>query len=402
VCVCVCVCVCAMAPVAEVDEVHSDELRLPAAAATMLLPWPVPTPLEGVKSRKRAIFSLEAANVVVEGDVVSRISSVRLCLESRVVAVGAAGRALVEVLLGDRKLAGGRAQAHDGLRAVRLGASTAGCLDADGHFDEAAVVTALQCRPHVVVLEEGVESEAWASIFEHLLTCAEVISFRGAIVVCAHEETLAVRSLCTERWTGADGWLWQEQLAGDALEIWEDVLGALSTKCDKSIQPQEGMDDLLRECSEVAQHFFSEDSVAKARERGWVLSLLVEPLPAEPPRLCAFMCHRPPGHGRNDLHVARLAVPETARRGGYGQRLMHWILRKAANLPKSECAWVSLSSLDTAMPFYEKFGFIDMTCDDMEDPDHFQTWMELQNVSVVSEAEDTEDEEGWEDDEESS
>lgn len=64
---------------------------------------------------------------------------------------------------------------------------------------------------------------------------------------------------------------------------------------------------------------------------------------------------------------------------------MTWILTKAAQMPRSKCAWISLSSLDTAIAFYEKFGFCDMTCDDIaEDEDHFQTWMELRNVSVVA------------------
>lgn len=60
------------------------------------------------------------------------------------------------------------------------------------------------------------------------------------------------------------------------------------------------------------------------------------------------------------------------------------VLRKAARMPSSECKWISLSALDTAVLFYEKFGFDDMTVDDITNPDHFQTWMEMKSLSVVS------------------
>merc|ERR1712118_43245 len=99
--------------------------------------------------------------------------------------------------------------------------------------------------------------------------------------------------------------------------------------------------------------------------------------------LGGFICYRLPVAPAAELHIARLAIWPGIQKGGYGQRLMFYILTKAARMSQSECNWISLSALDTAVPFYEKFGFTDMTIDEVEDPDHFQTWMELKNMSIV-------------------
>jgi len=377
---------------------ESSDLLEDEQPAAKVLQWPAPALLEGVKSRKRAVFSVESAKIVV-GDGVSRISSVRLALESRVLASGAAGRALVEVLLGEQKLAAGQAKRHDAFRVARLGPNY---IDSDQVVGEviaeiaaSAATAALQDRPQALVIDasrETLQQEAWALVLRHILESPEVRSFRGAVVVCADEETPLIKSICSERWTGADGWVWQEQLAGDDLEIWEDVLGG-KPNYGQSSPSSDIVAELLKEVNEVGDKYFSEDVIEKSKRLGWTLSLLVEPCTDGPARLCGFLCHRLPTSKKNDLHIARLAVPEAQHKGGHGHRLMHWILRKAANMPNSECAWVSLSALDTALPFYEKFGFCDMTCDDLEDPDHFQTWMEMPNHSIVPDQVMSDDEE---------
>ena len=53
---------------------------------------------------------------------------------------------------------------------------------------------------------------------------------------------------------------------------------------------------------------------------------------------------------------------------------------------KSECGWVSLYALDNVIPFYERFGFCDLTCDDGSN--NQGTYMTLKNISVELEDDD--------------
>lgn len=354
--------------------------------------WAAPSPLEGVKSRKRPIFSIEAGEVSLGGDV-SRISSVRITLQSRIVARGEAGRALVELLLGDRQLKLGKPHRHAGLVVAHLGPHLSG---ADKESDEAQHVASIEAelerrRPHIVVLDEArsMGNVSWARAFMAILASPTFCAFRGATVVACSSAAEActamplIEDVCSERWLGADGWLWQESIAGDALHILEDVLspckdgGVGDVHVDVLLQ---GVRELSRDC------FFGEDSVAKAQDREWALSLLVKaPEDGGERKLCGFICVRWPTHSKPELHIARLAVPKECRSCGHGQRLMQWVLRRAARLPQSVCPWISLSALDTAVPFYEKYGFVDMTADDIDDPEHLQTWMELKNRSRVPE-----------------
>lgn len=350
--------------------------------------WPIPQALEGVKSRRRPIFAASSASLAVAGEAVSQISGLKITLESRILAVGDAGRAAVELLLGERQLTHGRPSRHDGLRVARLGPLP---LSSNSGYDSGAIATiiadALEQRPQVVILEERPDAgEAWQNALLDILDGPQVRSFRGAVITsvqsCESKVGCASLALCRERWLGADGWLWQERVAADSLELWEDVLGE-----GDLFKNDPRLDKFLPGVAEMATHFFHEDAVAKCRDNGWKLSLLIDRNAEEGAELCGYMCHRPPRDGKTTMHVARLAVPAQRQCGGYGQHLMLWILRKAARMPHSECAWISLSSLDSAMEFYERFGFVDMTCDDHTDPDHFQTLMEMQNRSVVAEAE---------------
>mmetsp|Transcript_9692 Transcript_9692/g.18646 ORF Transcript_9692/g.18646 Transcript_9692/m.18646 type:complete len:367 (-) Transcript_9692:92-1192(-) len=360
----------------------------PMDAASNAVTWPVPQALEGVKSRKRPIFAVSSASLAVAGEAVSQISGLKINLESRIAAVGEAGRAAVELLLGECQLTRGRPCRHDRLRAARLGPPP---QSSDFGFNSDTIATAiadvLEQRPQVVILEERPDAgEAWQTALLDILDGPQVRSFRGAVITSVQslesKVGRAALALCHERWLGADGWLWQESVGADSLEVWEDVLGEGGLFKDN---PR--LDKLLPEVAETASHFFKEDAVAKSLEHGWKLSLLIDKDAEEGAEFCGYMCHRPPRDGKNALHIARLAVPVKRHYGGYGQHLMLWILRKAARMPQSECAWISLSSLDSAMDFYERFGFVDMTCDDQTDPEHFQTWMEMQNRSVVAEAE---------------
>lgn len=111
---------------------------------------------------------------------------------------------------------------------------------------------------------------------------------------------------------------------------------------------------------------------------------------SEPKRFCGFICYHLSTKSA-EFHVARIAVIARSRGKGYGKHFMQWMLRKCALLPRTQCAWISLSALDEAVSFYEHFGFTDMTCDDIDDDEHIQTWMELKNISVAPDEPDTSD-----------
>eukprot|EP00928_Gymnodinium_smaydae_P011210 TRINITY_DN14163_c0_g2_i1.p1 TRINITY_DN14163_c0_g2~~TRINITY_DN14163_c0_g2_i1.p1 ORF type:complete len:371 (-),score=64.46 TRINITY_DN14163_c0_g2_i1:326-1438(-) len=350
--------------------------------------WAKPAPLEGVKSRKRELFGLEACAIVID-DFEHSTSSLKVTLESRIVAVGIEGRSLVEVLLEKRSLARGRVSRHEQLRVAHIGSHLAGASAASVEDHVASIEAVLREQPQVLVIDDvcACGDEAWAVVFAALMEGEAVRTFQGAVVVCVDDERKTSAFSRIERWTGAAGWLWQEKVEGDSLEILEDVL-------ESGSESYSNMNALLTEASTLSQECFSEDCVEKCRNRGWVLTLLTEPGTDGTRSLSGFICLRMPNERKNDLHIARLAVPRFERRSkGCGQRLMNFALTKAARLPQSECAWISLSALDTAVEFYERYGFCDMTCDAVDDPDHFQTWMELANKSVVEESEHDESEE---------
>merc|ERR1712070_627114 len=91
-----------------------------------------------------------------------------------------------------------------------------------------------------------------------------------------------------------------------------------------------------------------------------------------------------------EFHIHRLAVVQGHRGRGLGQILMQCALAKAASLPQSKCRWITLSALNSAVSFYEHFGFVDLGCGDPLAEDG-QTWMELQNTSSSAAAEDDDD-----------
>uniref|UniRef100_A0A7S4R4J4 N-acetyltransferase domain-containing protein n=1 Tax=Alexandrium monilatum TaxID=311494 RepID=A0A7S4R4J4_9DINO len=369
--------------------------------------WPPPAPLEGVKSRRRALFALaEGSELAVEGgETLVASMSIALKLESRIAAVTVPGRALVGLLLGERQLTAGQSQRHQDLAVTHLGPHLAAEASAavprpccGDHL--AAVAAALQGRPQVVVLDEGraAGDEAWAVVFRQLLESEALKAYRGAVVVQAAEEIALVKRACAERWVAVGQQLWQvedsstpgieeeeeeqeEEMssAGDTSEeIVEDALSATL--------PEELLDE-VRALSGLC--FNEEDSVAKSQKNGWSMMLLVATADRRPgleghalQQLIGFLCYQHLPAPKAEFHIRRVAVSEEHRGSGHGRQLVQWALDRAANLPQSQCAWVSLSAFNHAIPFYERLGFTDMTCGDPDDPDG-QTWMERKNVSRV-------------------
>jgi len=201
----------------------------------------------------------------------SRVVGVKLTLKSRVAAVGEEGRSISELLLGHRKPKMAKPQRHEGLAVVHLGPHLASAPFASAELAMAAVASELrQKQPQVVILDEARHSgdEVWAAAFSVLLASETVKAFRGAVVFCVAEETPAITSVCSQRWTGDAGWLWQENIESDDFEILEDV----------AANDGEDVRALLEEVRDVSEEYFNEDSVAKAKSRGWVMSLLTLPM----------------------------------------------------------------------------------------------------------------------------
>eukprot|EP00747_Dinoflagellata_sp_TGD_P166450 gnl/TRDRNA2_/TRDRNA2_189245_c0_seq1.p1 gnl/TRDRNA2_/TRDRNA2_189245_c0~~gnl/TRDRNA2_/TRDRNA2_189245_c0_seq1.p1 ORF type:complete len:366 (-),score=65.34 gnl/TRDRNA2_/TRDRNA2_189245_c0_seq1:104-1201(-) len=362
------------------------------APASEMSNWPAPAPLAGVKSRKRAIFEVETGEIAIGNDSkrVSRITGVKLTLDSRIAAIGQEGQALVQLLLGERQLAQGKALRHDDLAVAHLGPHLAGCQGASVDELATAVAAALQARPQVIVLSESaaVGDDAWSRTFAEL-TCdsGPLDAFNGAVVLCVDEETPEARRICSKRWAGEAGWLWQEEIRpAHNVKIVENALA-----------PESGLvglpewEEVFQEVRELEDAEFSESCAFKFES--WQTTLLTEVDPSSGvPQLCGFICLlvKP---SEAEVRITRLAVLKNYRKCGYGEMLMRWALVKAAKMPLSECGWISTYAIDNVVPFYERFGFMDMTCDDVDDENHHQTFMMLKNISEV-ELEDEEDSDG--------
>lgn len=251
---------------------------------------------------------------------------------------------------------------------------------------------ALENRPHVLILDEaaGAGNEDWSQAFHQLLHHQAMHEFRGAVVICAAEETQDMRRICKHRWTGAGEWFWQESMEDDeALEFSEDVLSRAGEEAyveEQFLQEVRSMNPFL------------EDTIKVAQDCGWTLTVLTTLAPEDAESgeasahadsskskrsLAGFICYTFafPGY----FKIKRIAVVKTLRKGGYGRRLLRFALDKAAQRPHSEVAWVALSAMDAAVPWYERFGFMDMTADDIEAREHRETEMELPNISTICE-----------------
>jgi len=347
--------------------------------------WPSPAGLEGVKSRKRLILDVKKSYFKsIESQNVNTFSGLKLSLESRIAAVGKNGSASIGLLLGERTLVKGEVTRHDSLEVAHLGPHLMDTSDPSIEECFAAISSAMQHEPQVVILDEGASAgiKAWNQTFSSILDSDVLQAFRGAVVICVAEETPAVKKICSQRWIGAHEWLWQEEVTDDeGLEFLDDVLN----------MPEGIMDEeFMHELSRLAwKDPFNEDVFEKAEEKDWTVAVLTRPYSGAPAdnaptrELAGFICYKiRPGRV---FHIARIAVPERMRIGGYGRRIMRWVLDKAAAYPKSEVAWIELSAVVQAVPFYESFGFMDMSCDDVEAEDHYCTWMEMPNISNVEE-----------------
>ncbi|CAE7494913.1 unnamed protein product [Symbiodinium pilosum] len=287
--------------------------------------WQPPRELPGVKSRKRPIFEIALGSLDGAIGGVHRVSGLKLTLESRVAALGPGGEVAMQLLLGQLSLKGGKVQRHEGLAVARLGEHLAGEEASEAEHFERAASELNEQRPQVVVLETWGGPE-WEKASSQLLEALR--GFRGAVVVAAEEEDESVKSLCPVCWRNAAGWLWQEPLKQD-LMVLDDI---------KEEDADEEVKAMLQEVRTLSKEaFFGEDSVQKAADRGWTLSLLVD-TESESKKFCGFICYHLSTKS-SEFHVARIAVVARSRGRGYGKHFMQWTLKKCALLPRTQCAW---------------------------------------------------------------
>jgi len=284
---------------------------------------------------------------------------------------------------------------------VVLGPHLAGPgADVEDHFE--AVTAALREKPQIVVLQEALAGgPGWAKAFHGLLRCEDLRSFGGAVIICALEETFAIRRVCTERWTSVGDTVKQEDMGGGrGLQILEDVFGksANSDEAQGKAKGKRGkkrdddggdMRDLLEAARSLSEFMFEEDLSDFARKEGWIVTLLVDVSSSGGRVLCGYMCHRMMPAPRSELHIERLAVTQKVQGRGYGKQLMRWVMEEASRIPQEECAVLSCSAFHRVVPFYGKYGFEVADCPDPkkvddEEEDDPQTWMQRPNKSLVT------------------
>lgn len=329
--------------------------------------WPTPLPLEGVKSRKRAIFEVSSVDVAVEKNTV-RATNLCLSLESRVVAVGSAGEIAVSLLLETLNASAGQQSRHPSLKVLQLSPSDMSVQVAAGiDYPEAVSMAIRQHRPHILILSEASESgdSAWREAFLELLCSTQLRSFRGAVLVCSALESDIVHQLCSERWVVANGRMCQQPCLEVILDSLSSGVGIL---CDDAAQ--------IDYCS--LSHW-----IERAQLHGWTVTRFgATGLPKRLGSLRGLVFHHMI-EDRAEFHIRFIFVPQEYRRHGIGSRLVKWAIERAAQMPQSLCRWVSLESADDELvEWYEKFGFTDMSCGHTAG-DYGQTWMEMQNVPLA-------------------
>lgn len=374
-----------------------DRLAKEPASQSSEVSWPVPAALEGVKSRKRPVFKLDKAEGLGTCGTRSALS-ISINLDSRVLAIGEAGEAVLPILFDSDRTVSTR---HASLGVARLGPHLAG-LNATPDEHKTAITEALASRPQVVVVEERLHDGglAWADVFHGMLRSSALRSFRGAITIAAREETFLIREVCTERWSDSQQAMetHQEEITGCRFQIAQDVLAGISpaTLLQAASAPSRrrgGKDDgvsassqeLLWEAVSLFEHMFEEDLFEKVQEKGWQVSLLIETGKDDTKHVLGLICYEILGLPRAELHIHRLAVQLNLRGKGYGRILMQWLIAEAARMPQSQCTRISCSAFDNVVPFYEKLGFTVCAPPQLEvlhegDP---QTWMERPNASLL-------------------
>jgi ribosomal protein S18 acetylase RimI-like enzyme len=372
-------------------------------------PWPAPAALAAVKSKKKAIFKADKLKIISQTGCTWQTSGISLCLESRIAAIGEAGRAVVDLLLRKVEPEGGNVSLHESMVAVNIGPHLAG-EEAEAQQHVAAIMEALKVKPQVVVLDEALKSggATWARVFRELIRASALLDFKGAVVVCCDSEpTFAMRRVCCEQWAPTNDRILQQDVPGSSFRIIEDALALLSS-CGEAAENtskqrgkkqmaaktnmEQGVNGLKEEIRALSEHWFEEDALKVCRTQKWTLALLTQVGDAGLGSLRGYICYRyvvSPA-GKKEIHIERLAVPKQYRGGGFAKMLMRWLMGEASRMPLSECAMLTTSALEHVIKFYERFGFAGCpereTEHEHDEDDDPHLFMQLPNMSLVCEA----------------
>ena len=342
-----------------------------------LMSWPKPPPLEGVKSKKRAILELQKLGPEGEQDVAS------LSLASRVALHGLSAEEAGDLLRtlsgmaaeGDAKAAPWRWTRHDALRVLVLSPT---------HEDPPSAVAAEM--PHVIVVPAS-------SIELSRAACEALATYPGALLIIAEEgvkgldESLAALGV-SERWASTTPRLVDDILVNEPLSLTlpeeehkdpsqgPTFLHDVRLRAPSSPQHycKPWLADMLEEqfAPLYMEEFGADMGNLRQSQRGYgiKLSLMVDESAAEP-ELLGFLACKSWGAPMPGVSVCAVGVPSKFRGCGYGRRLMEVAESEAAHagdeaLPGS----VRFRSLATAVGFYTRLGYqrMDEDAEEGEEP----------------------------------
>lgn len=348
-----------------------------------MLQWPEPKALGGVKSKKLPIFELAEAEINV-GAELCKADGIKLSLNSRILAVGEGGRAVVRLLEEKATVSSGQAWRQPNLSIVHLGPDELSRHLLGDDF-VGAINAAMEVRPQVVILDECLKhhNTAWAHAFSMVLSSDAFRAFGGAIVVLCSDETLPVSRLCPETWILLRDLGFGKSVQSIASLETYDVTDACS---EEDAQLDSVSQSLLDQALAIEDEKASKDGNLKL----WMDKCKDEPcrikifasVDADGQRsFRGFLCQEMI-EGNGEFHIRFVYVPREYRGIGLGSRLMEWVLNSAKRLPPSECGWISLEAAnEDLVAYYERFGFVDFGGED----DDGNTWMERKNESIIGE-----------------
>eukprot|EP00440_Ansanella_granifera_P033159 gb/GFBE01035976.1/.p1 GENE.gb/GFBE01035976.1/~~gb/GFBE01035976.1/.p1 ORF type:complete len:418 (+),score=63.08 gb/GFBE01035976.1/:1-1254(+) len=337
-----------------------------------------PSPLEGLKSRKRPVLSLglelqfPKPNAEGTASSSSRAFAVEVALVSRVSLQGLSAcesRSLLEDLATAAEPAGGQGHGwqlwqHRGLHVATIAACADESRMAQSLEAQLAVLAAEPC--HVICVELD-------ALKGNPGTCALLRSFKGGLLILESpasqseddEAATLLRALgVTARFRrdcdAAGGFA-----PADLPEVSVgEVIGDLRLKDLASAE--------LEHLIEAAELLYDEHFHAPLREdlEGWSESrlglLVTTPKDQVARELLGFIVYKFWGPPLRVMSILRVAVPQRCRMQGLGRQLVRWAMEKARQKPRSDCTRVTLCAMPSAIPFYERLQFTPIPLEDLQ------------------------------------
>jgi len=147
-----------------------------------------------------------------------------------------------------------------------------------------------------------------------------------------------------------------------------NVIGDLRLR-DLEEQPE--LAALVEQAQPLYDKYFHEDLLDDLRDKGDTgrLAFLVRPGEASAEaRFCGVLVYKFWGPPLRAVSILRVAVPDRLRFLGYGRTLMKWIMQKATQKPRAQCAKVTLCAMPEAVAFYDRLGFAFVPDENIELP----------------------------------